>query len=271
MKKLNFGCGARYAAGWMNIDFHSDGQQVQRVNLLAGFPFPDNTFDVVYSSHVLEHFTSEQAAFLVRESHRVLKAGGIIRAVVPDLEASVREYMRILAMNDSDPDKLPRYNWIKIELLDQLVRTTNGGAMGALISAVADGGDEKMSDYIESRTESHICSPHGAAGARSALERISLGKIVTKSTYVYLGIIKRLIPKNLRPMVWNGTSIGERHRWMYDRFGLKQLMQDSGFTEVRFLSFNESAIPGFLQDGLDANQDGTPYKNTSIYCEASKP
>jgi hypothetical protein len=37
---------------------------LKRVNLLAGFPFPDNYFDVVYSSHVLEHFTRDQGLFL---------------------------------------------------------------------------------------------------------------------------------------------------------------------------------------------------------------
>src|ERR1700733_13753782 len=90
LEKLNFGCGTRYAPGWTNIDFHGEGTHVKRVNLLAGFPFPDNSFDAVYSSHVLEHFTPQQGSFLIRESCRVLKPGGILRTVVPDLEASCR-------------------------------------------------------------------------------------------------------------------------------------------------------------------------------------
>jgi hypothetical protein len=93
---------------------------------------------------------------------------------------------------------------------------------------------------------------------------------MTKLTYLYLGLVKRLVPKNLRPMVWSGTSIGEKHRWMYDRYGLTLLMRDRGFGDVRFPAFNDSAIPGFSQDGLDSNPDGTSYKNTSIYCEATK-
>jgi len=96
MHKLNFGCGARIAANWTNIDFHSSDSRVRRVNLLAGFPFPDNYFDVVYSSHVLEHFTRDQGLFLIREAHRVLKPGAILRIVVPDLEGSCREYLRSL-------------------------------------------------------------------------------------------------------------------------------------------------------------------------------
>jgi len=73
LQKLNFGCGDRLAEGWVNIDFHSSDRRVKRVNLLAGFPYPENSFDVVYSSHVLEHFTPDQALFLLKEAHRVMK------------------------------------------------------------------------------------------------------------------------------------------------------------------------------------------------------
>ena len=75
VKKLNFGCGHRYAKGWVNIDFHSGHPAVQRVNLLQRLPFADGTFDVVYSSHVLEHFAPATAEALLRECHRVLKPG----------------------------------------------------------------------------------------------------------------------------------------------------------------------------------------------------
>ena len=129
MESLNFGCGTRFAPGWTNIDFHGDGIHVRRVNLLAGFPFPDNSFDVAYSSHVLEHFTPQQGAFLIRESCRVLKAGGTLRTVVPDLEASCREYLRILAMNDSDPEKA-----------DVI---TTGSRLSCLISSFAHQAGEK--------------------------------------------------------------------------------------------------------------------------------
>jgi len=268
MNKLNFGCGTRFAAGWTNIDFHSSAKEVQRVNLLAGFPFPDRAFDVVYSSHVLEHFTPEQAAFLVSEAWRVLKAGGILRTVLPDLEDSCREYMRVLKLDDSDPKKQQLYKWATIELLDQLVRTNPGGSMGTFMHSVAISGDRQGIEYIQSRTESHLGTQEPPTGSR--LTRITPAKLLTKSMYAYLSLIKRLVPKNLRPMVWTGTTIGERHRWMYDKYGLRLLMQSCGFGDIRFLRHDESAIPGFRDDGLDSNQDGTPYKNVSLYCEATK-
>lgn len=270
MEKLNFGCGTRHAPGWTNIDFHGDGTHVKRVNLLAGFPFPDSSFDVVYSSHVLEHFTPQQADFLIRESYRVLNVGGTLRTVVPDLEASCREYLRILAMKDSDPEKTRFYKWVKIELLDQLVRTSSGGEMGPLIRSVVNSGDQTMVEYIRSRVESDLSQPTPTEGVMNRLRRITPGKVLTKLTYMHLELVKRLVSKTLRPMVWSGTSIGEKHRWMYDRFALTLLLEGCGFADIRFLAFNESSIPRFSEDCLDSNPDGRSYKNVSIYCETTK-
>ncbi len=244
---------------------------MQRVNLLAGFPFPDGSFDVVYSSHVLEHFAPQQGSFLVKESNRVLKSGGTLRTVVPDLEATCREYLRILALDDCDQEKATFYNWVKIELLDQLVRTTGGGEMGSLVRSLADRGDQRMMEYVRSRIESDLGKVPARQGVGSRMAKITPGKVMTKLTYFYLGLVKSLIPKNLQPMVWSGASIGEKHRWMYDRYGLKLLMKECGFADAHFMAFNESSIPGFCDDHLDSNIDGKPYKNVSIYCEAMKP
>jgi SAM-dependent methyltransferase len=273
VNKLNFGCGRRIAEGWTNIDFHSDDARVLRANLLSGFPFPDRHFDVVYSSHVLEHFTPAQGASLIKESWRVLKPGGIVRIVVPDLEAICREYLRILALDDCDPCKLPLYNWSKIELLDQLVRSKPRGLMGPLSDSVLDGDDEKMIAYVHSRTESQALSATTVARTNGIgrIKRITRQKIATRLIYYYLAVVKSLIPKNLLDMVFNGTSVGEKHRWMYDGYGMNILMEANGFANIRIVAFNESEIIGFNSDYLDSNADGTPYKNVSLYCEAIKP
>jgi predicted SAM-dependent methyltransferase len=60
-------------------------------NFINGFPFEDNSFQVAYSSHVLEHFTLEQGEFLIKEAYRILKNKGILRIVVPDFESTIRE------------------------------------------------------------------------------------------------------------------------------------------------------------------------------------
>lgn len=272
MKKLNFGCGTRIAEGWTNIDFHSSNSRVLRVNLLAGFPFPANHFDVVYSSHVLEHFAFDEAAFLMREAFRDLKPGGVARIVIPDLENTAREYIRILDLPDSDTDKAQLYEWIKIELLDQLIRSVPGGAMAPFVQSITAKSDEGMLTYIRSRTESLGWVPNLDC-SKSFVQK--LGKTTpqqfsTKMVYWYLAVVKQLIPRHIRPMIVTNTSIGEKHRWMYDRYGLKHLMQSSGFLDVSFRRFNESVISGFAEDCLDSNIDGTAYKNVSLFGEARK-
>lgn len=48
-------------------------------------PVPDQTFDIVYSSHVLEHFSWTSVDKVLKEWSRVLKVGGELRLAVPNL------------------------------------------------------------------------------------------------------------------------------------------------------------------------------------------
>lgn len=43
-------------------------------------------FDAIYGSHVLEHFTASDVVRVMNECHRVLKPGGFVVMVVPNLE-----------------------------------------------------------------------------------------------------------------------------------------------------------------------------------------
>lgn len=52
----------------------------------------DNTVDVVYASHMLEHLDRSAARQFLAESLRVLRPGGMLRLAVPDLSALAEEY-----------------------------------------------------------------------------------------------------------------------------------------------------------------------------------
>lgn len=49
-------------------------------------PVPDETFDIVFSSHTLEHFAYGKVDKILKEWSRVLKVGGELRLVVPNLK-----------------------------------------------------------------------------------------------------------------------------------------------------------------------------------------
>ena len=257
----------------MNIDFTSSAPCVKSVNLLKGFPFDNDSFDVVYSSHVLEHFTKEQAKTLLAEARRVLKPGGVLRIVVPDLENVCAEYLRVFSLPDSDERKPLCYQWMMIELLDQLTRLKAGGEMlgfyGKIQNKDTDG--KFFVDYVRQRTTYF----DGVRDAKKQTFFEKLGGVKThmiKGLFVlaYLKCVKLLIPRSLRPMVFVETGMGERHQWMYDRYGLALLLRDAGFAGGVAKNFNDSCIPGFNEDCLDCNPDGTRYKLASLYFEVKK-
>ena len=49
-------------------------------------PFEDDSVDTIYCSHVIEHIETEYVEMFFKESFRVLKLGGVLRIVCPDVE-----------------------------------------------------------------------------------------------------------------------------------------------------------------------------------------
>jgi len=81
--KLNIGCGKDIKEGWVNCD-NAKGdlpKGVIRVDLSKPLPFPDQTFDEILASHVLEHIV--EYANTVDECFRVLEPKGIMTIRTP--------------------------------------------------------------------------------------------------------------------------------------------------------------------------------------------
>jgi len=270
MNKLNIGCGQRLAQGWINVDFHSENPQVRRVNLLGRLPFEDGSMDAVYSSHVLEHFTPETAKKLLKECHRVLKHGGILRTVVPDLENICREYVRILDQLEDSALARRQYEWIILELLDQMTRTKPSGNIPQFYAKLTATSDKEMIAYVKSRTDTNPWTFPEPQTLRSKLSKLRWNKIKTKLIYLYIRAVKTLLPRSLRLSIVDDTFVGEKHKWMYDRHNMSLLMNQCGFSDVAFVSATRSQIPNFNEDHLDTEPDGVPYKPFSLYCEARK-
>jgi predicted SAM-dependent methyltransferase len=56
MTKLNFGCGEEIMEGFVNMDILKlEGVDVAHDFNKFPYPFKDNEFDEIYTSHVLEH------------------------------------------------------------------------------------------------------------------------------------------------------------------------------------------------------------------------
>src|SRR5204862_460110 len=74
-------------------------RKLRYLDVSKPFPFPSNSFDFVYSSHMFEHIPKGQLSSTLREIYRVLKSGGLVRTVVPDLDYFIGQY------NPQNPDE----------------------------------------------------------------------------------------------------------------------------------------------------------------------
>jgi predicted SAM-dependent methyltransferase len=82
---LQIGCGSNPLEGWLNTDLVPRGDQIY-LDATRRFPFPAEAFTYVYSEHMIEHIPFPAAAFMLRECYRVMKPGGVIRIVTPNME-----------------------------------------------------------------------------------------------------------------------------------------------------------------------------------------
>jgi SAM-dependent methyltransferase len=126
---LNLGCGSQVPAGWINVDYALGArlakspffrklnkiikffdldwdERIYIHNLNRPFPWKDGTVDIIYSSHTLEHFSKKEGLVFLNECHRVLRNGGIIRIIVPDLAHIIKEYSEQMLRADEFIEKL---------------------------------------------------------------------------------------------------------------------------------------------------------------------
>ncbi|MFC1705398.1 methyltransferase domain-containing protein [Planctomycetota bacterium] len=281
MRMLNAGCGAVFHADWVNIDLVSSSPAVSAHDLTRGLAFESGSFDVCYSSHVLEHLRSREASFFIEEQRRVLKPNGIIRVVVPDLEVICRNYLKYLGeLLAGDLTHEFRYDYSLLELYDQTTRNVTGGALGRLWAS----GDIRDPDFVAERHGSEAtcsvkrCSVTEAQeNARSRTSRIK--RLLARGRLRRLGSRARRFASEqaLRTLSGEGAvralregvfrRSGEIHRVMYDRYSLKRLLTSHGFANVKTCAATESRIPGFSDFQLDV-VDGITSKPDSLFMEA---
>jgi len=155
---LNVACGSKMNWSWTNLDFSltarlahhlTIAKMLNRMGVLSearyerllrvdpeiilwdlkkGIPFPDESFDVVYSSHFLEHIDVEAVGPFLYEVYRILKMGGVARIVVPNLQALIRCYLAsVKKLESGDESALKEHERAVHRLFDQMVRKQSAG------------------------------------------------------------------------------------------------------------------------------------------------
>lgn len=265
MRYINLGCGPKYSKDkvWVNADMNVTSSDVIECNFLNGIPFGDSEFDLVYHSHVIEHFSKNDAEKFISECYRILNINGIIRIACPNLEIIAKEYLRNLERAYANEENgADDYDWIMLELYDQTVRNTSGGNMLNYFKKK----EVKNLDYVSQRV---------GAVAKEWHQNLS-SEDPNKS------LTKKEEKKSFFSNLLNGSSLsndeekrhndigrfrlgGEIHQWMYDRFSLKRLLEKVGFTDVTIRTATDSFIDNWSSFGLD-----NPEERASIFIEAKK-
>lgn len=285
IKLLNLGCGTRYHDDWTNVDFISKNEKVLAFNLLNGIPFENNSFDVVYHSHVLEHFSKDEGKNFLLECSRVLKPGGVIRIAVPDLEIIAKEYLKNLDLAlKGDILAMHNYEWIILEMYDQVVRDVSGGNMAKYIFQKEIPNQEyvyeRLGEEGRSLRKSYVNNIVELKNKKSISSKTSQNK-----KRVSLPLFKKLKQKLIELIFQNEiqhfeklkkeTSIGkfrlggEIHQWMYDRFSLAKLLADIGFLNVEVKDAFNSNIKDWDKYELES-KNGVIHKPDSLFIEAFK-
>ncbi len=131
----NVGQSSFFHPAWTIVDYFkkSNGSIVLPGNFaihydlmsLQPMPVESSSAELIYTSHTLEHVTNEAVAFFLKDAYRMLKPGGIIRIVTPDIKLTYR------AWRDSDadffywvPNSYPDGNWHESNLKMPLKEAT---------------------------------------------------------------------------------------------------------------------------------------------------
>ena len=274
---INLGCGPVFvdAPDWVNLDFAPLCPSVRQANLLDRLPLPSNEARLVYSSHFLEHIPKSEVDAFLRECHRILKPGGLIRLVLPDLEEMARTYLALRESGDHE-----RADFLVLEMIDQCVRRESGGELERCYRRLRAACDlhSGMIAFIRQRTGEdlrQISALHNlpAGGACSApLPGRLLQWIRHRLHRVWLQLWIAGLPAAFRAQNVSLAGVGERHHWLWDFHQLRSALKSVGFGEVQRCTADSSAMEDFPFYPLDLDAEDRPRKGAdSMVVEARKP
>ena len=224
---------------------------------------------------------------------RVLRPGGILRVVVPDLENIASEYLKLLHENLRAPTEQSsaNYDWMLLEMYDQTVRNHSGGQMAAFLTQPELPNEQFIIERIGYVGQSLINSVRAninpiTPSLQTANPVITAAKPTVSPAYLkrVARYMKRSLLKFLQPVknphgTENETEAsrigrfrlaGEVHMWMYDQFSLTRLLTHAGFEKIVRLDPYNSEIPDWAVYELDV-KNGMVFDPTSLFIEARKP
>lgn len=94
LRRLNWGCGSHVRPGWINTDIKQAPEVDLVADIMKGLPLEDDSIDYAVSVHALPELRYDEVVPALQELKRVLKPGGVLRLVLPDLQKAIDAYVR---------------------------------------------------------------------------------------------------------------------------------------------------------------------------------
>lgn len=91
--KINLGSGHWKFEGWVNVDLDAESLPDVLADLSADLPFGDSSADFMHTEDFIDQLELDGAEAFLKECHRILKPGGVIRILTPDVEKLCRMYI----------------------------------------------------------------------------------------------------------------------------------------------------------------------------------
>jgi len=93
VKRLNWGCGAHVAPGWINSDVKDEPGVDLVADIKQGLPLETGSIDYAVSIHALPELSYPELVPTLEELHRVLAPGATLRLALPDLRRGIDAYL----------------------------------------------------------------------------------------------------------------------------------------------------------------------------------
>ena len=90
--KLHLGCGEKYIEGFIHVDLLEFDHIDYKTSIDKLYFAADDSIDLIYASHLLEHVGRHEFKNVLAEWYRALKPSGVLRIAVPDFEALISHY-----------------------------------------------------------------------------------------------------------------------------------------------------------------------------------
>jgi SAM-dependent methyltransferase len=102
VRKLQLGAGPNNLPDWLNTDIELENDQAY-LDVSQPFPLKEKSTNYIFSEHLIEHITYEQALTMLAECHRILVPGGKVRIATPNLHKFIQLFQ------ESKGDEIRQY------------------------------------------------------------------------------------------------------------------------------------------------------------------